>query len=145
MIKVEATGNVALSATALQEIFLDHPNLNRFFNAKFRLLKKSDSDNPNGVGAVRLVDVGVSKFKEEVIFVSDTEVHYKVIGDRTPVKDHLGQITWSPSDDGSCFLTYTISCTSATPVPDFILKWALQRELEQVVAKLQKFASNDTY
>ncbi|MFC3093824.1 SRPBCC family protein [Alteromonas sediminis] len=143
MIEVYTKGEVHLPPRQLQKIFLDHINLDRFFNAKFSLVRKSDSENPNGLGAIRLVDVGIAKFKEEIVFVTDTELHYKVIGDRVPVKHHMGKIKWTPCDTGRCLFEYSITCTSNSPVPNFILKWALQRELDQMLTKLQQFAAEN--
>lgn len=139
MIKIRTSAFIPMSSEKLKSLLLDHANLHRFFNASFSLVRESETAIVGGVGAIREVDIGISKFKEEVIEVTDTKIAYKVIG-KALVKNHLGEITFEDSESG-CNLQYCIECQSASFVPEFVLKPLLQREVIAMVQRLKDYAN----
>ena len=58
---------------------LDHQQLHRFFNAKFKLLQaQNEGQIEGGKGAVRQVKIGKITFSEQVISADQNHISYQI-------------------------------------------------------------------
>lgn len=144
MISITLQQNIAAPPSKVRDTLLDHEQLNRFFNADFRLIRKqNDGEIKGGKGAVRQVTMIGATFKEKIISADHNHISYQIIGNK-PVADHRGDIhfceathfdeknTSSPITE----ITYHITCKSPWWLPNPVLKPLIKRDIIQALKKL---------
>jgi len=144
MIKIALKQKVLSSPNKIQNVLLNHEYLDRFFKAKFCLLKKeSVGEVAGGKGAVRQVIIGKHQFKEEIVSATDNHICYRIIGN-TPVSNHQGDIylTSIETNDVNKSVTelyYVIVCSGPKFVPDFIVKYLIAKDIKRAMVKLAEY------
>lgn len=125
-----------------QEIFdylSDHENLSDILNANITRIKDADGNNPNGVGSVRSIKIGIEILQETVItFDSPNLIEYKITSN-APIRYHLGRLEFSTPEQGKTLLNYTIEMESKIGFIDgfvgFILQTIIGNGLKKLAAK----------
>ena len=114
--------------------FAEHENLGPTFGAEVTRLSDGDDGSRNGVGSRRRIKPGPAPAFEETItaFVPDELIEYRITKG-TPLRDHLGQIRFSPVDGGT-HLEWDISFGAVVPGLDRILAEVLKRRISQGIA-----------
>src|SRR5689334_15674985 len=88
----------------------EHENLADVFGAKIKRLKDGDDGTRNGVGSVRELKVGpAAPFEETVVEAIPNEVIRYRVTKGSPIKDHEGEMRFTPNPDGGSHLHYEIS------------------------------------
>lgn len=112
------------------DYFAEHENLGGVLGAEVTRLKDGTDGSRNGVGSVRrLKPPGpVPAFEETVIRVApNEEIDYKITGG-TPLKDHLGEIRFTPKGSGT-HMEWKIMIDASFPGLDFVIGKALLRTI----------------
>jgi len=83
-------------------VLSDHPRYTAFRGIKdARLLKEGDKE-PNGLGAVRRIDLGSIWFEEEITaFSPPFRMDYRILRSRPPIEHELGSIRLEETDEGT--------------------------------------------
>ena len=141
MIIISEHKNIAAPATAITKELLNHEQLGRFFDAKFSLHKAQNPEEiTGGKGSVRQVTIGPVKFFEQIISANEQQICYQIIGNG-PVTCHKGTISLSPSDKSTTntHVHYHIQFKGPGWLPDFILKYVVQRDIKSALSKLAEY------
>lgn len=123
---------------------LDHNNLGRFFNAKITVTHpQNEGEIVGGKGTIRQIQSGRTAFKEQILSVSPEHISYKIIG-KAPVSDHQGDIYLTEkvnTETGlvNTHLHYIITCKGPKWIPDFIVKFIIEKDIKQAIKKLALF------
>lgn len=111
----------------------EHENLAEVFGAKVTRLKDGDADR-NGVGSVRKLQIGpLPPFEETVTDFRPNEKIVYTITKGSPIRDHLGVMTFSERPGGGSTLDYTIRLGSAVPGLALIVKAALTKSIDDAL------------
>ena len=126
-------------AKAPERIFAylaEHENLGEVFGAKVKRLRDGDSER-NGVGSVRQLRVGPGPPFEETVteFVPNELIVYRITKG-SPLRGHLGKMTFSPEGEGTKFI-YDIRIASAIPGLAPLVHAALTRSITKGLAKIE--------
>ena len=138
MITINVTQQVLAPVAQVNQALLEHSKLDRFFNAKIKRVKsESDGELVGGKGAVRQISIGKIVFEEQIISASTEHICYRIIGN-WPVSDHQGDIRLTPlaDDNTNTQLDYVISFNSPKWLPDFLLKFFVERDIVNAMKKL---------
>lgn len=94
----------------------EHENLEPLLGASITRLSDGDDGHRNGVGSARQLRLGpLPPFTETVHeFVPGERILYRIT-DGSPLKDHVGVMTFSPAPDGGTDFDYRIRVASAIP------------------------------
>lgn len=125
-----------------QEIFdylSDHNNFGSILNANITRIKDADGKNPNGLGSVRSIKLGLELLQETIVtFDSPNLIEYKITNN-VPVKYHLGTLEFSSPSENKTLLNYTIQMESKfgflDPLILFGIKTTIVNGLKKLAAK----------
>lgn len=135
MLVVESQKQIACSADTLLNALLDHSNLDRFFNAKFKVLKPADKGEiSGGKGCIRQVSILGISFEEQIVQAEQAGICYRVLND-FPVRQHRGEIHFHKIGEHTQ-VSYRIQCQSPWYIPKFILKSIIQKDIQQCLNRL---------
>ncbi len=141
MITIELHKIISADIDEIRTCLLDHSRLDRFFNAKFSLIKaENESEMKGGKGAVRQVTMKKNMFLEEVVMATDFHIRYQIIG-KGPVTTHQGDVFLSRVADNESLIKYLIVCEGPKGAPDFIVKWVIERGIKKGLKKIAKHFS----
>ena len=146
MITINVTQQVLAPVALVNQTLLEHSKLDRFFNAKIKQVKDENyGELVGGKGAVRQISIGKIVFEERIISASNGHICYRIVGN-WPVSDHQGdirltsyiapQVTPLADDNTSTNLDYVISFNSPKWLPDFLLKFFVERDIVNAMKKL---------
>jgi len=140
MITIKVEQQVPASVEQARNTLLDHQQLDRFFNAKFSIIKKENNGElTGGKGAVRQVTIGKIIFQEQIISADNNHICYRIIG-KGPVSAHQGDIYLTAVDASSTQagtqLDYIIKFIGPKWCPDTILKFFVERDIQKAMKKL---------
>jgi len=137
MITIAITQQILAPVELVSQALLDHAQLNRFFNAEIKLIKKEhNGELSGGKGAVRQIAIGKITFEEQIISASIEHICYRIIGNK-PVAQHQGDIRLTTLGDGkSTQLDYIITFKGWKCLPDFLLKFFVARDIKNAMKKL---------
>jgi uncharacterized protein YndB with AHSA1/START domain len=128
MQKVEITQEFTLPVERVYAYLAEHENLGPLFGATVTRVKDGDTSR-NGVGSIRSLKVGpLPAFQETVTEdVPNARIAYRIT-QGSPLKDHSGVMTFSPTPTGSR-LHYVIEFGSKLPGVDRLVKVGLDRNV----------------
>lgn len=119
----------------IQALLLDHVQLGRFFNARFKLVKQQNpGEIEGGKGAIREVTLFGYSFKEAIITATNNHIHYQIIGNK-PVKNHSAHIWLKPTEQG-CKIKYHIQFTCPWFLPSRLLTFLLTRDIKRALLRI---------
>jgi uncharacterized protein YndB with AHSA1/START domain len=118
----------------------EHENLAEVFGAKVTRVRDGQDGQRNGVGSVRRLRIGpLAPFEETVTeFVPDERIVYRITKG-SPLRGHLGVMTFAPRDGGTRFV-YDIRLASPIPGLALIVRAALTRSITQALPKVERDA-----
>lgn len=118
----------------------EHENLAEVFGAKVRRLRDGDGER-NGVGSVRELQIGpLPPFEETVTeFVSPERIVYRITKG-SPLRGHVGVMTFAPSAAGGTSFVYDIRLASPIPGVAVIVRAALTRSISASLADVDRDA-----
>ena len=128
---------------APQQVIFDflseHNNLGPILGADIKRIKDADGSNPNGLGSVRSIKMGIEILQETVVtFDAPNVIEYKITSN-APIKYHLGRLEFTTPENGKTFLNYTIEMESKFSFLDGIitlfLESTIKRGLKNLAAK----------
>jgi hypothetical protein len=113
----------------------DHQKFGKICGIKMTRTQDGD-DGENGLGSVRRIDIGPLPSFEETItgFTKDEFIQYKITKG-SPIKNHVGELKFSETDNGVTTLNYTIQLESKIPLTTPIIKAALQNGISKGLRK----------
>ena len=150
MITIVVKQQVAAPLEQVSQVLLAHAQLDRFFNAKIKLLKsENDGELVGGKGAIRQISIGKIVFNEEIISASNEHICYRIVGN-WPVSDHQGDIRLTSfiapqvkseiptlcEDKQSTNIDYLIQFKGPKWLPDFLLKFFVGRDIKNAMKKV---------
>jgi uncharacterized protein YndB with AHSA1/START domain len=119
----------------------EHENLAELFGAKVTRIKDGDDGNRNGVGSVRKLQIGpLPPFEETVTeFEAPRRIVYRITKG-SPLRGHVGVMTFTPEGDGATRLHYDIRLASPVPGLAMIVRASLTRSLNQGLPAVERDA-----
>ena len=120
----------------------EHENLAEIFGARIKRLRDGGDGDRNGVGSVRELKVSpvVPPFEETVTEVVPNELIRYRITKGSPLKDHRGEMRFTPNADGTSHLHYEIAFGSKVPGVDRIVAKTLKGSIEKGLKKVDATA-----
>lgn len=117
----------------------EHENLAEVFGAKIERLRDGDGER-NGVGSVRKLQIGpLPSFEETVTeFVPSERIVYRITRG-SPLRGHVGEMTFSPEAGGTRFV-YDIRLASPAPGLALVVRSALTRSITQSLPAIERNA-----
>ena len=92
-------------AAPIGEVFAllsDHPGYTAFRGIKDARVLQEGRDEPNGLGAIRRIDLGSVWFEEEITaFDPPIRMDYRILRSRPPIEHELGSILLKETDQGT--------------------------------------------
>ncbi len=117
----------------------DHNNLSSVLNANITRIKDADGDNPNGLGSVRSIKLGIEILQETVVTFDAPNLIEYTISSNAPINYHLGRLAFSSPTKNKTRLVYTIQLESKfaiiDPVVSFLLQTTINNGLKKLAAK----------
>ncbi len=122
-----------------QELFdyvSDHNNFGSLLNANITRIKDAPGNNPNGLGSVRSIKLGIELLQETIVrFESPNVIEYK-ISNNVPVKYHLGRLEFSSPEPNKTVLNYTIDLETKIGFIDSLLLFGIETTIKSGLKKL---------
>jgi uncharacterized protein YndB with AHSA1/START domain len=113
----------------------EHENLATLFPAKITRVRDGDTER-NGVGSCRRLKIGpLPAFEETVTEVVPNERIVYRITKGSPLNDHEGVMTFSPTPSGGTHLDYKIRLGAPVPGLAAIVKGALTNSIRKGLPK----------
>jgi uncharacterized protein YndB with AHSA1/START domain len=118
----------------------EHENLAEVFGAKVKRLRDGERER-NGVGSVRELRVGPAPpFQETVTeFVPGERIVYRITKG-SPLKGHVGVMTFAPTAAGGTRFVYDIRIASPIPGLAPLVRASLTRSIERSLAGVEAAA-----
>jgi uncharacterized protein YndB with AHSA1/START domain len=118
----------------------EHENLAAVFGAKVTRLRDGDVDR-NGIGSVRKLQIGpLPPFEETVTeFVVPERIVYKITKG-SPLRGHLGVMTFASTPSGGTRFVYDIRIASPIPGLAPLVRAALTRSITQALPGVERDA-----
>lgn len=121
MQKVEVTRRIPAPREAVWKQYTDWPSWSRWARIGKVRVDPKGRDDPNGVGAVRIIsNGGISAYEEILVFQPPSRVEYRVIKGGLPMKDHHGWTLFEPDGEGT---RVTWKCQFNSRVPGMAWLW----------------------
>ncbi|WP_077529384.1 SRPBCC family protein [Vreelandella utahensis] len=99
-IVVERTINAPIEQVF--DLLSDHANYKQFDGIRDSWLVKEGTEERNGNGAVRRIDLGAVWFEEEISnFHRPTSMDYRILRSRPPIEHESGQIRLEETEQGT--------------------------------------------
>lgn len=119
----------------------EHENLEGLFGAKIRRLQDGSDGDRNGVGSVRELKVGPLPPLEETIteVVPDQLIRYRITKG-SPLRNHRGEMRFTPNADGGSHLHYEIAFGMVVPGLDFVVAKGVKRNIEKGLKQVDEAA-----
>lgn len=119
-------------------VFADHAKLGRILGIACKRIKdSSDPKNPNGLGSVRRLTMGLSAFEETITaFEPNQLIEYRVTRG-SPIKNHLGHMEFELLNGGTRF-DYTIDFDVKIPFTGGLISFILKSGLAKGMKKVMK-------
>jgi uncharacterized protein YndB with AHSA1/START domain len=119
----------------------EHENLAEVFGAKVTRLRDGEDGERNGVGSVRKLQIGpLPSFEETVTeFVVPERIVYRITKG-SPLRGHVGTMTFGPTPAGGTRFAYDIRIASPIPGLAPIVQAALTRSISQSLDTVERKA-----
>jgi uncharacterized protein YndB with AHSA1/START domain len=118
----------------------EHENLADVFGAKVTRLKDGEGER-NGVGSVRQLQIGpLPPFEETVTeFVPPERIVYRITKG-SPLRGHVGTMTFTPTPNGGTRFVYDIRIASPIPGLAPLVHASLTRSIERSLDGVERAA-----
>ncbi|HEV2973740.1 MAG TPA: SRPBCC family protein [Solirubrobacteraceae bacterium] len=118
----------------------EHENLAEVFGAKITRMRDG-AEQRNGVGSVRQLRIGPLPPFEETVdeFVSGERIVYRITKG-SPLRGHVGTMTFAPTPGGGTRFVYDIRIASSIPGLAPIVRASLTRSIERALPSVEQRA-----
>jgi uncharacterized protein YndB with AHSA1/START domain len=118
----------------------EHENLAEVFGAKITRLRDGDGER-NGVGSVRQLQIGPLPAFEETVeeFVPAERIVYRITKG-SPLRGHVGVMTFEPTPSGGTRFVYDIRIASPIPGLAPLVTASLTRSISKSLASVEAAA-----
>ena len=117
----------------------NHNNLGKILNANIERIRDAEGLDPNGLGSVRSIKLGIELVQETVTTFEAPNLIEYTITSNAPINYHLGRLEFSTPEKGKTLLTYTIDMETKIPFADsaslFVLKTIISNGLKKLASK----------
>lgn len=114
----------------------NHNNMGSILGAGIKRIKDAEGKNPNGIGSVRSIGLGIELLQETVTsFEAPNLIEYQ-ISSKAPINYHLGRLKFSSPSAGKTVLNYTIDLESKIGFIDPVVKFLLENTIKNGLKKL---------
>jgi uncharacterized protein YndB with AHSA1/START domain len=119
----------------------EHENLAELFGAKVTRLRDGEGGERNGVGSARRLQIGpLPAFVETVTeFVPSERIVYEIT-EGSPLRGHVGVMSFTPNGQGGTHLHYDIRLASPVPGLAMTVRAVLTRSVEKGLGKVEQDA-----
>lgn len=118
----------------------EHENLAEVFGAKVTRLRDGEGER-NGVGSMRKLQIGpLPPFEETVTEFSAPERIVYQITKGSPLRGHVGTMTFAPTPSGGTRFVYDIRLSSPIPGVAPIVRAALTRSISRSLPSVERKA-----
>ena len=133
---VHLSARIAAKPATVYDFFCDHESFGRIWPSKMTRIKDSpDPGLPNGVGSVRLVQIGPIRFEEtHIVCDRPKQIQYKVTRGG-PIKNHLGRINFI-DENGDTRIDYRIEFDARIPGTGGLIARSLERDWARGIAPI---------
>ena len=121
-------------------LFADHHRFGKMIGAPVKRIKDSDQADPNGIGSVRKIGVGPLSLEETVLSFEPGSLIEYAITSLSPIKNHLGRIRFSDTQEGQTRVQYTITFDDIVPFSGKVVSSALEHGLRRGIRQVPKLA-----
>jgi uncharacterized protein YndB with AHSA1/START domain len=123
------------------EYMAEHENLADLFGAKVTRLQDGRAGERNGVGSVRRLNIGPLPGFEETVteFERPERIVYRITKG-SPLRGHVGVMTFAPDGRGGTRLHYDIRLASPIPGLAAIVRASLARTVDKGLATVERDA-----
>jgi uncharacterized protein YndB with AHSA1/START domain len=123
-------------AEAVFDVLADHAGYVRFPGVRSARVVRAGAPEPNGLGAVREIDLGLSWFEEEITaFTRPTRMEYRIVRSRPPVDHEGGCLTFRPVA-GGVEVVWTTTFHVRVPLASGLVTRIAARAMERGFAKV---------
>jgi uncharacterized protein YndB with AHSA1/START domain len=118
----------------------EHENLAEVFGAKVTRLRDGEGER-NGVGSVRKLQIGpLPPFEETVTeFVAPERIVYRITKG-SPLRGHVGTMTFAPTPTGGARFAYDIRLASPIPGLALLVRTMLTRSISRSLESVERKA-----
>jgi uncharacterized protein YndB with AHSA1/START domain len=125
---------IAAPVAIVWTVLTDHRAFAAWGAAEKVTLERVGSPDANGVGAIRRIESGLVKVREEIVeFSPMRRLRYTVLSG-PPVRDYFGDVVLTEAAGGTQ-VRWTIDFAPRIPGTAFVLKLAIGRVIAQMLAK----------
>jgi uncharacterized protein YndB with AHSA1/START domain len=119
----------------------EHEHLADVFGAKIKRLQDGTDGNRNGVGSARELRIGPGPAFVETVtdYVPNELIGYEITKG-SPLKNHRGEMRFTPNADGGSHLHYEISFSGKAPGIGPIVAAGLRRNIPKGLGKVDSAA-----
>ena len=119
----------------------EHENLADVFGAKVTRLCDGEQGERNGIGSMRRLQIGpLPPFEETVTeFVVPERIVYRITKG-SPLRGHVGVMTFAPTGNGGTRFVYDIRIASPIPGIAPLVTASLTRSITQALAAVERDA-----
>jgi uncharacterized protein YndB with AHSA1/START domain len=119
----------------------EHENLAEVFGAKVTRLCDGEAGERNGVGSMRKLQIGpLPPFEETVTeFAVPKRIVYRITKG-SPLRGHVGEMTFAPTADGGTRFVYDIRIASPIPGVAPLVHASLTRSIKRSLALVERQA-----
>jgi uncharacterized protein YndB with AHSA1/START domain len=123
------------------EYMVEHENLAELFGAKVTRLQDGRDGERNGVGSVRQLKIGPAPAFEETVteFERPSRIVYRITKG-SPLRGHVGVMTFEPDGRGGTHLHYDIRLASPIPGLAALVRASLTRSVNKGLATVEQNA-----
>ncbi len=123
------------------EYMVEHENLAELFGAKVTRLQDGRDGERNGVGSVRQLKIGPAPAFEETVteFERPSRIVYRITKG-SPLRGHVGVMTFEPDGRGGTHLHYDIRLASPIPGLAALVRASLTRSVKKGLATVEQQA-----
>lgn len=135
------------SSAAIDVVFdrlTDHRAMADVTPLRKSTLEREGTPAPNGVGAVRRLELVGPPIREEIIEFSRPDGFAYRLLSGLPVKDHVGRATLRETPGGGTEVTYTITSTPTVPGAGLVLGPVLKKSVGDFVKGAIRAAERQT-
>lgn len=116
----------------------DHNNFGKLLGANITRIKDASEANPNGLGSVRSIKLGIEILQETIVtFDAPRVIEYK-ISNNVPVNYHLGRLEFTSLDDHKTLLNYSIELESKFSFLDPLVLFGIETTIKRGLKNLAK-------
>ena len=121
-------------------LFADHKRFGDMLGAPVKRIKDSEQADPNGLGSVRKIGIGLFALEETVTgFEPDSLIEYTITS-LSPLRHHQGRIRFAEINEGRTRVNYTISFEEIIPFTGALIHSALEKALRRGIKRVPKLA-----